>query len=73
VRPWTRTARANDAAFTLHHRAGYAAYVRAIYCVPSLLDDGATMEIRETERLGPAINLVHITLARATAESAGTR
>ena len=73
MRLWTRTARANDAAFTLHHRAGYAAYVRAIYCVPSLLDDGATMEIRETERLGPAINLVRLRLPRTAAESAGTR
>ena len=42
--------------FTLHHRAGYAAYVRAIYCVPSLVEVGA-QEVIETERIGDAINL----------------
>ena len=57
--------------FTLHHRAGYSAYVRAIYCVPSL--DGKALEIRETERLGPAINLVRSGLRPDLAQSAGTR
>ena len=71
VRAWARARPAESPAFTLHHRAGYAAYVRAIYCVPSLCDDGSAQEIRETERLGPAINLVRLLVGDATLSRQG--